>query len=303
MISDTLSWQDIVPKPVLENISVVIPTLGRDLLEGCLFSIAAGSAWPKKLIVIDQSSSPIVASWITDLRECGIQAYYSPSTKKGVAVGINEGIRKVNSRFIGVTHDDCLVDDNWLVNLCTYLNNNPDEIVTGRVEPGGTGTVVSIKTSKYPEKYSQPQLKEDILFPNNMGFAMEIFSEVGYFDESEFLRYAEDNDWSYRALRLGITIAYIPEIVVTHKDWRDQDQLTATFRNYAFSQGGFYGKHLRKGDWFIVLRIVIGIIRSVKRLLIGALTNNHELRSNGLAVLFNLMPGIKAGFTGSKENA
>jgi GT2 family glycosyltransferase len=60
-------------------------------------------------------------------------------------------------------------------------------------------------------------LKEDILYPNNMGCAKEYFSKIGYFDEREFLRYAEDNDWSYRALKLGTTISYVPEIAVTHQ--------------------------------------------------------------------------------------
>jgi GT2 family glycosyltransferase len=297
-----LSGREIIPRPTLQDISVVIPTLGRDLLLDCLFTILEGNAWPNHLIVVDQSSSSKVAGWTLSLHEYGMQTIYIPSTKKGVAAGRNEGILKANSRFFSITDDDCLVDADWLINIYTYLNNNPHEIVTGRVEPGGAGTVVSIKTSMYPEKYCRPRLKEDILYPNNMGCAKDLFLKIGYFDESEFLRFAEDNDWSYRALCQGISIAYIPEIVVTHKDWRDKDQLISTYRNYAFSQGGFYGKHLRNGDWFILLRILMDIIRSVKRLLISFITNNRASRSSGIAVLLNLIPGIKAGFFGSKNN-
>jgi GT2 family glycosyltransferase len=297
-----LSCREIIPRPILPDISIVIPTLGRDLLEGCLLSIAAGSSWPKELIVVDQSSSPNVENWIVALRDCGMQADYIPSITKGVAAGLNEGIRAVNSRFIGITHDDCLVDPDWLTNIFSYLKSNPGEIVTGRVEPGGSGYVVSIKTSNHPKKYKKPPLKVDVLYPNNMGCAKELFTKIGYFDEREFLRFAEDNDWSYRAFRLGIAISYAPDIVVTHKDWRDGNHLAVTFRNYAFSQGGFYGKHLRNGDWFILLRILMDIIRSVKRLLISFITNNRASRSNGIAVLLNLIPGIKAGFFGSKNN-
>jgi GT2 family glycosyltransferase len=161
--------------------------------------------------------------------------------------------------------------------------------------------VVSIKTSIHLEKYRRPQLKKDVLFTNNMGCAKNTFSKVGYFDE--YLCFAaEDNDWSYRALRLGITIAYVPEIIAIHEDWRNQDQIAATLRSYAYGQGGFYGKHLRKGDWFIGVRILIGITQSIIRLLLGILTNNRELRSNGMAILIYLIPGIRAGFSGSNED-
>jgi GT2 family glycosyltransferase len=301
-MTNAASWPKIIPRTILDDISVVIPTLGRDLLQDCLLSIAMGSAWPKNLIVIDQSSSQKVESWISILNDYRIQALYIPSSKRGVAAGLNEGISRVATRFIAITHDDCLADVNWLINMHTYLMDNPDEIITGRVEPGGVGTVVSIKTSSRPEKYRRPNLKEDILYPNNMGCAKEYFSKIGYFDEREFLRYAEDNDWSYRALKLGITIAYVPEIAVTHQDWRDHDQLAITYRNYAISQGGFYGKHLRNGDWFIAIRVVIGLVRSLKRIMIGVITNNRELMSTGLVVLLNMIPGIKAGFKGSIDN-
>jgi O-antigen biosynthesis protein len=136
-MTNAASWPKIIPRTILDDISVVIPTLGRDLLQDCLLSIAMGSAWPKNLIVIDQSSSQKVESWISILNDYRIQALYIPSSKRGVAAGLNEGISRVATRFIAITHDDCLADVYWLINMHTYLMDDPDEIITGRVEPGG----------------------------------------------------------------------------------------------------------------------------------------------------------------------
>ena len=54
-------------RPVVADLTVLVPTLGRDLLASCLRSIALGDAWPMELVVVDQSSSPKVAGWLREL--------------------------------------------------------------------------------------------------------------------------------------------------------------------------------------------------------------------------------------------
>ena len=46
------------------EISVVVPTLGGPILDDCLDSIAAGSVWPARLIIVEQgvgAPSPTIA--------------------------------------------------------------------------------------------------------------------------------------------------------------------------------------------------------------------------------------------------
>src|SRR5690242_21959713 len=59
---------------VLRDITVVVPTNGRDLLQGCLESIANSTAWPAHLIVVHQGSSPRVAAWVDRLATAGLHA-------------------------------------------------------------------------------------------------------------------------------------------------------------------------------------------------------------------------------------
>ena len=288
-------------RPILEDISLIIPTLGRDLLMRCLESVAAGCVWPSHLIVIDQSSSDKVSAWMEELQASGINAEYVPSTQTGAAAAANRGIERVETHFLAITHDDCVVDPDWLKSLHFQLLKNPESVVTGRVEPGGSGVTVSIKTSTIPEVYRYPLLKEDVLYPNNMGCERSIFLKIGLFDESDYLRSAaEDNEWSYRVLRAGIPIIYSPDVVVRHLDWRDRAKLVETYKSYAQDQGGFYGKYLRRGDMFIALRVVIGLIRGFYRWLLGVISDDPDMIASGWFSMTKMPSGIIIGLRGRK---
>ena len=49
---------------MLEDISIVIPTLGRPILEQSLFWILVGSAWPGCLIIVEQGANQGVVEWL-----------------------------------------------------------------------------------------------------------------------------------------------------------------------------------------------------------------------------------------------
>ena len=55
-LSNSIQMIEFESKPVLDDISIVIPTLGRDILEQSLFWIVSGNAWPSCLIVVEQGS-------------------------------------------------------------------------------------------------------------------------------------------------------------------------------------------------------------------------------------------------------
>jgi GT2 family glycosyltransferase len=271
------------------------------MLAGCLISIAEGSIWPQCLVVVDQSASTKVADLLRSLSERGLATRYISSSQRGAAAATNRGLEQILTRYVAITHDDCLVEHDWLAQMTKFLQAKPDAILTGRVNPGGEGVVVSINTSPIPAKYTRPQLRGDVLFPNNMGFALAIFDEIGPFDERGFLQTAEDNDWCYRALRRGIPIQYEPSVSVSHLDWRDSNQLIATYRSYARSQGGVYGKYVRQGEWFMALRLFIALARAMRRWTTGFLQGNDDKVANGKAFLTELLPGFIAGWRAGTE--
>ena len=283
------------PKPVLDDISIVIPTLGRDILEQSLFWILVGGTWPGCLIVVEQGSNPKVAEWLKRVQEIGIRVKHVRSTQRGRSAGINRGLEQADTLFVAITDDDCFVGESWLMNMASRLRLNPEAVVTGRVEAAGEEMIIVV-TSTVPAIHRRPRIKFDSMSGGNMGTSLAVFGKVGLFDEDPVMATAEDAEWSYRALRKGVEIIYAPEVCLWHFGWRDSGERMEQYRHYALSHGGFYGKYLCKGDLFILLRALVHFARAFRRWMAGIMTGNSENALNGKAYCLGLLPGIAAGF-------
>jgi GT2 family glycosyltransferase len=284
------------PRPRLDDLTVVIPTLGREILRECLASILAGSHWPGCVVVVDQGSSDKVAEMVAELRSRGLPAEHVPSDQRGRASAVNRGIERAESRFVAVTDDDCLVAPDWALKMVHHLRRDPGWIVTGRVDPAGEEAVLAVTTSERPAIHRRPRLKHDSMSGGNMGAEREVLVSLGLFDEDPRLRTAEDCELSYRALTSGVAIRYTPDVVVGHLGWRGAEDRVAQYRSYAMSLGGFYGKYLRRGDPFIALRVLVHHARSARRWIHGALTGDEERAENGWAYLTCTWRGIVSGW-------
>jgi GT2 family glycosyltransferase len=283
-------------KPVLTDISVVIPTLGRPILESCLRWLADGSHWPGQVIIVDQGRNPVVVEWLGRLQEAGLNTLYVPSEQNGRSAGINRGLEQVQTRFVAITDDDCFVTAAWLHKMVTRLRQEPGTIVTGRVDQAGNEEVAfSVVTARELKRYKRPQLKVHPFIGGNAGLSMEVVERIGLFDEHPCLQAAEDSDYGYRALRLGISIVYDPDIVLLHYHWRDASQRAARYTDYARSQGGFYGSHLRWGHWIIWQQAARDLIRGPVRWLRGLINQDQDMIERGRADTVHLLPGIIAG--------
>ena len=117
-----------------EVISIVIATLGRPILEYCLYLTAVGSKWPKDLIVVDQSSSQQVRAWTERLQFPGIDAEHVPSRQQGRAAGVKRGLEQVKTRSVAVTDGDWFVDRDWSKNMVVQMRMHPEAMVTGRTK-------------------------------------------------------------------------------------------------------------------------------------------------------------------------
>jgi glycosyltransferase involved in cell wall biosynthesis len=281
-------------KPLLNDISLVIPTLGRPILEQCLYWILMGSNWPACLIVVEQGSNTDVAGWLERVRQIGIPIKHILSTQRGRSAGINRGLEQTCTRFVAITDDDCFVEEGWLSNMATKLQQHPQAVITGRVEAAGEDFVVVV-TSPIPSIQNRPRLKFDSMSGGNMGASLDTFRKVGLFEEDPVMATAEDAEWAYRALCKGISIRYEPAVVLAHFGWRDTGKRVEQYRDYALSHGGFYGKYLRRGDLFMLARAAGHFGRALRRWVRETFAGNAELAMLGKAYCLNLLPGIRAG--------
>lgn len=280
---------------VRHEISVVIPTIGRSILRRCLQSITEGNELPGRLVVVDQSSNGEIAEWLGPLMSSGVDTRYVASRQTGRASGVNRGLEQVKSPFVAITDDDCLVSKDWLQRMFVHLKQRPETVMTGRVEAGGDRQVPFVVTSAAPEVYRRPRLRFDALSGGNMGVSRSVLERVGLLDEDPILRCSEDGEWAYRALRAGVPIEYAPDVVVYHYGWRDSAESQEQYRNYARSCGGFYGKYIRQGDWFIGARALVHYLREFRRFIKASLTGNRKHIQMSWACLRWLIPGIYSG--------
>lgn len=292
--SSSIHEVEFISKSIIEDISIVIPTLGRDILEKSLFWILSGSAWPGCLIIVEQGANPNVAKMLKRVEEIGVRVKHILSNQRGRSAGINRGLEQVETRFVAITDDDCFVGGKWLVGMSDKLRLSPDAIVTGRVEAAGEGMVVVV-TSTAPSTQTRPRLKFDSMSGGNMGTSLDVFRKVRLFEEDPVMATAEDAEFAYRALRNGVTIRYEPEIVVAHFGWRDEGKRVEQYKHYALSHGGFYGKYLRRIDLFILARAMGHFFRALRRWIRGKLSGDAEIALLGQAYYKNLLPGILAG--------
>lgn len=287
-------------RPTLPVLTVVVPTVGRPVLRDCLQSIADGTAWPAELVLVDQSCTPAVAELVGDLRKRGLAVTHLQPPLRGVAAARNRGIEVVRTRWVAINDDDQVVAPDWLEQMHAALQTWPEAVVTGRVDGAGEGVPSTISTPT-PAVHRTPLRDRDPLFAGNMGVSVDVLRAVGAFDESPALDGAEDNDWGHRALRLGIPLVYLPQVVVTHLDWRTPEQVAHTHERYARAQGAFYGKHLRSGDLQLGRRALRDVLRGPWLMLRAAATRNAELTMLGRAETRGILPGIAAGLSGARR--
>lgn len=293
--SNSIHTMEFERKPVLEDMSIIIPTLGRDILEQSLFWILSGSAWPGYLIVVEQGSNPNVVKMLKRVQGIGVRVKHILSSQRGRSAGINRGLEQTDTRFVAITDDDCFVGEGWLMNMANRLRLSPEAVVTGQVKAAGDEMIIVV-TSTAPAVYRRPRIQFDSMSGGNMGTALDVFRKVGLFEEDPVMATAEDAEWAYRALRTGVVLHYEPDVIVAHVGWRDAEERKEQYQRYAFSHGGFYGKYLQKGDLFILLRALVHFARVFRRWMVGIMSGNAEIALNGKAYCLGLLPGIAAGF-------
>lgn len=278
------------------DITVVIPSLGREILRHVLDALERGKVWPARVIVVDQGRRAEIGAMLDAVKSRSFDTLWIPSEQTGRAAGVNRGIERATTRFVAVTDDDCVPQDDWVERMMGSLHEHPTVILTGRVEAGEGEGVVSVVTDRQRRVQRHPALKFDRLSGGNMAASRAVLDRLGGLDEDQCLRTAEDGELAYRALRAGVPIVYAPDVVVRHLGWRDEQQRTAQYASYARSQGAFYGKYLRRGDLFIALRTCVHLMRAARRWFLGAVCGDREIARNGRAYVVGLLPGIRAGW-------
>jgi GT2 family glycosyltransferase len=284
-------------KPIAADFTVVIPTLGRPCLRNSVLAIANGTVLPAEIILSHQGALGSMDAMMREFSQLPVRVRYIHSDQRGAAAGRNTGIRQVSTEFFASTDDDCNVAPKWLEEIVFALKQHPRAIVSGRVLGSEEGAP-STNESNATRVFRSLPLKGDHFAGGNFATAVVVFNHAGPFDETELLRYCEDPEWSYRALVKGYEIRYIPEITVTHVQWRGAADMTQVYSQYAYSQGGWFGRRIRRFDATFLVRLAYELTRGGKRWCLGSLRGDLLRKVNGRAFVVDLLRGVAAGWNG-----
>jgi len=245
------------------RISVLIATADRPrLLSGCLESLAASTFTDAEVLVLDQSRDSAEPPPDPGAGK-GPVVRHVRCPRKGKSAALNLGVAQARGTLLAFTDDDCRVAVDWLEAM-DRADRDPGErcALTGRVLAGdaeGDAAVAPSLRVEDEEKIYRSPVFRDVLFGNNMALSAEILRRAGPFDETlgpgTLAPAAEDNDLGYRLLRAGIPIRYLPGMKVVHRSWRGEKEQVSLYRGYGIGQGSFYGKHVRRGDLHMIVRL------------------------------------------------
>jgi GT2 family glycosyltransferase len=253
---DATRRQDGQATPEREQVSVVIPTIGRiALLRECLDSLAACRPGPAEVVVVDQSGGPEVADLVLGYSE--LSAHVVESEVRGVAAARNAGVEAAGHDLVLMTDDDCTVAPDWVGVSTRLADGDPRVIVTGRVLAIGDDSAVPSTIAGLERHDYTGTARYFVLYTGNMALNRTEVLAVGGFDEA--LRTAEDNDLCYRWLTSGRRLIYEPSMVVWHNDWRTPEELELVYASYCRGQGAVYAKHISAGDF----RMLYYLLREV----------------------------------------
>ncbi|MBW0088610.1 glycosyltransferase family 2 protein [Pseudonocardia sp. KRD-184] len=260
-----------------QPVSLLISSRNRPtLLLAAIQSVLKGSALPDEMVVVDQSDN--VNETVAALMPPAAMTFrYIRSATTGISRSRNIAFRAARHPLIVVIDDDCVVTRTWLEDIVrALLAAGPTAVVTGRVLAGEQheegAFAPSLHLADEPVTFAG-RITTDPLATFNFALHAATYAAVGPFDTriGPGTRFpsSEDNDYGYRLLLAGYTIVFEPGAVVHHQAWRTAANYVAVRYAYGRGQGGYYGKHLAGGDWYMLRKLAHALGRRARRMAAG----------------------------------
>jgi GT2 family glycosyltransferase len=215
-------------------ISVIVVNWNRrEMLRGCLESLARQEGADFEIVVVDNGSSDGSAEMVE--KEFGGDLAKNVrlirnSENRGFCAANNQGIRAARGEFIALLNNDAQAEPHWLRALGAVLDGRPragmaaSKILCwedpGRIDKAGHLIFLDGQNrGRGTGQLDQGQFDrvEEVLWPDGCAamYRRTMLEEIGGFDE-DFFAYADDAELGLRARIAGWECWYAPEARVKH---------------------------------------------------------------------------------------
>lgn len=201
----------------MNKISLVMATVGRvHEVEEFINALKKQKFSNYELIIVDQNTHYLLKEIYEKFKDI-MEIKYIRSEKKGLSLNRNIGIQHVTGNIIAFPDDDCEYDEDTLLSVNQYFNNNDKEIYCCKVVDKNTG-----------EKFGKTSNSNEILsFNNVMKNCVSIsvfikFKDIGHikFDENlgagTYFGSGEESDLIFKLLHYDYKGNYFSDKVVFH---------------------------------------------------------------------------------------
>jgi GT2 family glycosyltransferase len=235
-------------------ISVVVCTRDRARqLSACLHHLAqarSACGHASEIVVVDNGSQDDTRDVVRTHAEAQ-PIRYVLEARPGLSNARNRGIGAAHGALVAFTDDDCNVDRAWMQAIVDAFASRPQlSILGGMVAPASdSDRAVSLRTRAETKNVESADAILATMSGCNMAFRRDVFERIGCFDpafgKGRRIGSAEDLDLMYRALRRGLSILYLPQVIVRHAHGRDSEVAVAEVnREYVRGRGAFYWKFI-----------------------------------------------------------
>jgi len=220
--------------------SIIIPTFQRPgELYRCIEAIGAIEYPRDKVEIIVVNDGGSVPS-IDTLRALAgtIKIDVITQENRGPGSARNTGARAATGEYLAFVDDDCIPPADWLVNLSSAVEREPDALIGGHTVnalPESLCSQASQTLVDYVYRYYNTVDNGHNAFfaSNNMSVPSAAFRLIGGFDES--FRTAEDRELCSRWITGGGRLVYDASVVMKHA--HQLDLMTLHRQHFSYGRG------------------------------------------------------------------
>ena len=293
----------------------------RELLRGCLASVAAETRIPHEVVVIDNASSDGSAAMVA--AEFPGAVLIANAANRGFAAANNQGLVVAKGRHVLLLNPDTIVLEDAIGRMLGWLARHPDvgcvgcqvlegpDVIqqTSFADPGPVNlAIVELglhRLARWLPVFGRPRYRDwdrqterevDVVSGMFMLVPRLVLEAVGPLDEAFFI-YVEEADWCRRIRKAGWRCVFAPVAQIVHLDGGGKSTVQIKSRMHVQMQKShliYARKHHGATGYLVVKALFVGaaLLRMAVfgslRLLRGDPVTQARVRLSGAALKFHL---------------